>query len=216
MAFWLLANLLLPKRNRCFSVDRKRKVFLSKVAACKSCGFFYDSFLQMLIILKKIVAATTFFLLLHERFKSMKQLPQIETTLLPWIGKTAKMMRVFITENFKKHDFDLNIEQWILLKMLHDKDGQAQNDLALITERNKASLTRLINTMEKKNYVARIPDTEDKRVNKIFLTTNGRKVFEATFKLMSEVVEELQSDISIEEIITTIEVLKKLQKNIKI
>jgi len=170
----------------------------------------------MLIILNKLVAATTFFLLLHYRFKSMKQLPQIETTLLPWIGKTAKMMRVFMIENFKKHDFDLNIEQWVLLKRLHEEDGQVQNDLALITERNKASLTRLINTMEKKNYVARIPDIEDKRVNKIFLTANGRKIFEATFKIMHEAVEELQAGIGIEEILATIEVLKKLQKNIKI
>ena len=148
--------------------------------------------------------------------KSMKQLPQIETTLLPWIGKTAKMIRGFMTENFKKHDFDLNIEQWVLLKRLHEEDGQTQNDLALITERNKASLARLINTMEKKNYVARIPDVEDKRVNKIFLTTNGKKIFEATFEVMHEAVDELQAGITLEELTASIEVLKKLQKNIKI
>ncbi|MGB0930523.1 MAG: MarR family winged helix-turn-helix transcriptional regulator [Chitinophagales bacterium] len=146
----------------------------------------------------------------------MTKLPNIETTLLPWIGKTAKMLRVFMSEHFKKNDFDLTTEQWILLKRLHEKDGQVQNNLSLITERNKASLSRLISTMEKKNYVARIPDTEDKRVNKVFLTTNGRKVFAATFEAMHEAVEELQSGISLEEIVSVIEVLKKLQKNIKI
>lgn len=146
----------------------------------------------------------------------MKQLPNIDTSLLPWIGKTAKMLRVFMGEQFKKRDFDLNTEQWILLKMLYEKDGQVQNDLSLVTERNKASLSRLISTMEKKNYVARIPDTEDKRVNKIFLTTKGKKVFEATFDTIHESVEELQAGISLEEITTAIEVLKKLQQNIKI
>ncbi|MEZ4883474.1 MAG: MarR family transcriptional regulator [Chitinophagales bacterium] len=146
----------------------------------------------------------------------MSQLPNLETTLLPWIGKTAKMLRVFMADHFKKHNFDLTTEQWILLSRLHEKDGQAQNDLALITERNKASLTRLINTMEKKNYVARIPDVDDKRVNKIFLTTKGNKIFEATFETMKGAVEELEMGITVTEVLTVIEVMKKLQKNIKI
>lgn len=145
----------------------------------------------------------------------MNKLPNIDTTLLPWISKTAKMIRVFMREHFKKNNFNLTTEQWVLLKRLHHKDGQVQNDLSLITECNKSSLSRLISTMEKKNYVARIPDMEDKRVNRIFLTTKGKKIFEATFEAMHEAVDELQSDISIEEIVTVIEVLKKLQKTLK-
>ncbi len=88
-------------------------------------------------------------------------LPDIEKTILPWMGKTSKMMGIYFKEKLKQHHIDLTREQWILLKKLNDGDGQAQNDLAIITERNKASLTRLINTMERKNYVARIPDTKD-------------------------------------------------------
>ena len=40
-----------------------------------------------------------------------------------------------------------------------------QHDLAFLTDRDKTSLTRLLSTMEKKNLVARITSSEDKRVN---------------------------------------------------
>ena len=70
-------------------------------------------------------------------------LVELEDTMIPWIGRTGKMMGSFIAENFKKYHLNLTIEQWALLKRLYDKDGQMQNDLAVITQLNKASLIRL-------------------------------------------------------------------------
>jgi DNA-binding MarR family transcriptional regulator len=142
------------------------------------------------------------------------QLPDLEKTLTPWIGKTAKLMAIYITDKFKNHGIDLTKEQMLLLKCLYEENGQAQNSLAVITERDKASLTRLVSTMEKKNMVARIPDAEDKRINRIFLTREGRKVFEATLPVMVEITSGLQQGISEEEINAAIETLKKVQKNL--
>lgn len=79
------------------------------------------------------------------------QIPlDFEKSVAPWIGKTAKIMSIFLKEAFAKHAVDLTKEQFILLKVLHDRDGVIQKDLAFITERNKGSLARLINTMEKR------------------------------------------------------------------
>lgn len=141
-------------------------------------------------------------------------LPDIEKTILPWVGKTSKMMSICLKEKLRQHGINLTREQWILLKKLNDGDGQAQNDLAIITERNKASLTRLINTMERKNYVARIPDTKDKRINRIFLTKNGKNVLESTYPAMTELMLELQTGISEEEKAVVIRVMKKVMTNI--
>ena len=74
-------------------------------------------------------------------------------TLAPWIGKTFKMMNIFISDVFQQNNIKVTKEQWIALKVLHeDSDGIIQNDLAFITNRNKASLTRLVNVMEKMNW----------------------------------------------------------------
>lgn len=100
-----------------------------------------------------------------------------QETLGPWMGRTMKLMDIHFHDSFKKNNLKLSKEQWIILKVLTDEDGRVQNDLAFVTNRDKTSLTRLLSGMEKKNLVARIPSTLDKRVNHIFLTKNGRTVY---------------------------------------
>ncbi len=134
-------------------------------------------------------------------------------SMIPWIGRSAKMMGMFMTAKFKAHEQNLTTKQWILLRILHQKDGQRQNDLALVTDRNKASLARLIDTMEKKQLVTRVSFPEDKRVNQIFLTKHGREVFAESIPTMQQIATELEAGITPEEIQTVIEVLQKVMKN---
>lgn len=119
-------------------------------------------------------------------------------------------------EHFKAEGFDMTIEQFVLLKMLHEEDGQKQNNLAIITDRDKTSLTRLISTLEKKNLVKRIPSTEDRRVNKIFLTANGRTTFENATSILTKNMKKIHRGISKKDQATVIAVLQKIQQNISI
>ncbi|MTI31373.1 MarR family winged helix-turn-helix transcriptional regulator [Xanthovirga aplysinae] len=141
---------------------------------------------------------------------------KFDYTLTPWIGKTAKMISLYFSDKLQSRGIDLTKTQCILLKILHDKDGVPQNELAFITERDKTSLTRLVNTMEKKNLLERVPSEEDKRVNLVYLTEEGRKIFERALPVIKEIVEELQKGISEEEVNYAIGIIKKVQNNIKI
>lgn len=137
-------------------------------------------------------------------------------TLAPWIGKTFKMMNMFISDVFQKNNINVTKEQWIVLKVLNeDKDGIVQNELAFITERNKASLTRLINVMEKNNLVARIPSKEDSRKNFIYITKNGKQLFLKMKPIMLQRIESFQVGITEEEKETFIKVMTKIQNNIQ-
>jgi DNA-binding MarR family transcriptional regulator len=100
------------------------------------------------------------------------------------------------------------------MKILFHEGALPQQDLAFITERDKTSLTRLVNGMEKKNLVARIPSTEDKRVNLIHLTKNGERVLNETAPVLLSIVDEVQKGISKKDQKTVIEVMKKIQENI--
>ena len=150
---------------------------------------------------------------MHKEF----QIPlDFASSVAPWVGKTAKMMSIFLKDTFAKHAIDLTKEQFILLKVLHDQDGVIQKDLAFITERNKGSLARLITTMEKKNFVARITDKEDKRINRVHLTTHGRKIFLKIQPVVQTCIKQAQQGLTEEEIKTTISVLEKIQKNLSL
>lgn len=137
-----------------------------------------------------------------------------ENSLLPQLGKTAKIIGFYISDSFKEKGLDLSKEQWLLLKKLNDKDGQIQNDLAFITNRSKTSLTRLIHTMEKKGLVYRVASKKDKRINHIYQSELGKSYFLDSLPILKNLMDQLQREISNEDIQTTIKVLHCVQKNL--
>ncbi|MCF2876356.1 MULTISPECIES: MarR family winged helix-turn-helix transcriptional regulator [unclassified Tenacibaculum] len=138
----------------------------------------------------------------------------LEKTLAPWLGKTMKMIDNHIQDMFYERKINLTKIQWVLLKKLEEKNGVPQQELAFLTGRDKTSLTRLINTMEKKSLVARIPSKSDRRINHIHLTKKGEQLLKETIPIMEDFVTSLQENISKKEIRDTINVIKKVQENL--
>lgn len=139
---------------------------------------------------------------------------QFEKTLMPHIGRTAKYAGYYFIDTLLEHGIDLSKEQWLVLKKLHEKDGQVQNNLAFLTNRSKTSLTRLINTMEKKGYVNRKNCEEDKRINHVYLSQKGRKIYDRSLPLLRIIISSLEEGIKPKDLEITIKVLTKVQKNI--
>jgi DNA-binding MarR family transcriptional regulator len=137
----------------------------------------------------------------------------LKDLLIPHIGKTAKLMSFCIGDQFVAHQIKLSKEQWLLLKKLHEKNGQMQNDLAFITDRSKTSLTRLINTMEKKGLVYRIGCNDDKRINHVYYTDKGNKLYNEATPVFLEVMNQLAENLTDKQISDTIEVLQHIIKN---
>ncbi len=137
-------------------------------------------------------------------------------TLAPWIGRTEKLINIHISDVFLHNNIQVTKEQWIVLKILYeDKDNLIQNELAFITNRNKASLTRLINVMEKNKLVARIPSKKDSRKNLIQITETGKILFLKMKPLMLNTLEMLQNGITEDEKEVFINVMTKIQSNLK-
>lgn len=136
-----------------------------------------------------------------------------EKSIGPWLGKTSKIVDYYLQEAFQKHGLDLSKEQMIVLKKLHDKDGLNQNELAFLTFRDKSSLARLLSKMEKKNFITRRQNKEDKRINQVFITEEGRRIFQHTRPVIKRMLETMEENISKEEKRQIIQILKKVQFN---
>ncbi len=139
---------------------------------------------------------------------------ELKKSLGPWLGKTSKMIGCLINEVLLKNNIVLTREQWVVLIKLHQQGGLAQNELAFITERDKTSLTRLINTMERKGLVIRKTSKHDKRVKLVYLTEHGKSEYKNALPIMQNIIQNLQKDLSQKEIENTIQTLQKLQKNL--
>jgi len=137
----------------------------------------------------------------------------LKNTLIPCLGKTAKLMSFSIGDHLMAHKIALTKEQWLLLKMLHEKNGQMQNDLAFITDRSKTSLTRLIHTMEKKGLVYRVGCEEDKRINHVYYTEKGSALYKRAEPVFLDVIDRLSENLTENQIRVTIDTLEKIIAN---
>lgn len=145
--------------------------------------------------------------------KKVKTHIDFENSIGPWLGKTGKLVDYFFQESFNSKNIDLTKEQMIVLKRLHDQDGLNQHDLAFLTLRNKSSLTRLLIKMEKKNYIFRKQNKEDKRIKNVFITKTGEEIFNKTKPVIQDLINTMEKNISPEEKQQIINIFKKIQTN---
>jgi DNA-binding MarR family transcriptional regulator len=140
---------------------------------------------------------------------------ELSNTLIPCLGRTAKLMTIYMQQKFMRFNVDLTPKQWIVLRHLIEEDGLEQKHLAMITERDKTSLTRLISTLEKKGLVRREVSVTDKRVNHLFITTSGKEAYTATLPLIAQSIQELQNGIDKEDLDLAIATIGKVRDNIR-
>ncbi|MFT5762170.1 MAG: DNA-binding MarR family transcriptional regulator [Polaribacter sp.] len=145
--------------------------------------------------------------------KSKETEIDFENSIGPWIGRTIKMIDYYLDESIKSEKLDVTKEQIIILKNLFFNDGINQNELACLTFRDKSSLTRLLVKMEKKNYIQRKTSKEDKRINKVFITSLGNEMFVKTRPIIKKIMDTMETNISKKEQQVMISLLKKIQTN---
>ncbi len=110
----------------------------------------------------------------------------LEESLGYAMGRATRTLGVLVSHNFAKAGFDVTCEQWSVLVHLGKKNGQSQQQLAEFTCKDKTTITRLIDNMEKHNLVVRVPDKSDKRQKLIYLTKKGRDLQEKLTKVIQK------------------------------
>jgi DNA-binding MarR family transcriptional regulator len=103
-------------------------------------------------------------------------------------GRTHSVFNRALLTNFKKNGISLTKEQWTILGVLWQEDGCSQQTLADRTYKDKPGITRLIDNLEKENLVERHPDAKDRRLNLIFLTTQGRTIEKEVMSIVNQTI----------------------------
>lgn len=130
------------------------------------------------------------------------------------IARTFRTMGNRMNRNFREAGLDISLEQWTVLVRLWEKDGQNQQDLADKCYKDKTSITRLIDGLEKRGYVKRVPDKSDKRYNLIYLTKTGITIRAELEAVAFKTLQEAQGDISTANWELTKEVMRHMYDNL--
>lgn len=109
----------------------------------------------------------------------------------------------------------MTIEQWSVLYHLWKEDGISQQDLCKATFRDKPSMTRLVDNLERADLVKRVASKTDRRINLIYLTDKSKSIQDACYGFASETVDEALSGVSATDIEVCRVVLKRVYENLK-
>ena len=131
------------------------------------------------------------------------------------MGKGLRMMRSLMDRKFKEKEMDITMDQYVVLVHLWRKDGLKQQELANYCGKDKTTLTRGLNLLERQNWVLRIQDQLDKRIKRIFLTNKGKELEKVILDNMEEVMTEITKGINPEKMEICKEVLQQMHNNME-
>lgn len=128
------------------------------------------------------------------------------------VAATAVQRR--LQRHFREAGLEITVEQWSVLYHLWKEDSLSQQELCNKTHRDKPSITRLVDNLEKQGLVERKASEGDRRVNRICLTNSARKLQDTTIDLANKTMAEALEDVSKEEIETVKKVFQKVYDNL--
>jgi DNA-binding MarR family transcriptional regulator len=130
-------------------------------------------------------------------------------------GKASTAIARRLQKNFKQAGVDITVEQWSVLYHLWKNDGMSQQDLCDATFRDKPSITRLVDNLEKLKLVKRVASKTDRRINQVFLTEQGKTLDEQTMQLANTTLNEALMGVSQDKVEIAKEVLQVVYDNLK-
>ena len=130
-------------------------------------------------------------------------------------GKASTALARRLQKNFKQAGLEITIEQWSVLYHLWKEDSLSQQELCNRTFRDKPSITRLVDNLEKLKLVKRVPSKQDRRINIIRLTEAALELEASTMETATQTLNEALEGVSNEDIESAKQVLQKVYDNLK-
>lgn len=130
--------------------------------------------------------------------------------------ENAEVLSNHVRQYFHKQVADINIdityEMVKVLILLSENKYMNQQQIANLTFKNKASLTSLLNNMEKRKLVLRNKDNADRRNKIITITPKGRDLYQKVKPVLDEMFILLNKEVTSEEISLMNNVIRKMSK----
>lgn len=113
------------------------------------------------------------------------------------LSDVARLIRTVFDRRVR--DIGLTRAQWLVLTRLYRRPGASQTELADMLEIDRASAGRMIDRMQKNGWVERRADSEDRRINRLYLTTDARRAHKDMWAIAEATVDDALAPLSVAE-----------------
>jgi len=91
------------------------------------------------------------------------------------LDRTARKVKQYAQRRFNAENYDITVDQWIIIKHLKQNNDLNQSQLAEITGKDHPTLTRIIDLLCKKGLTERRVRPTDRRCFTVHLTEQGEQ-----------------------------------------
>ncbi len=114
------------------------------------------------------------------------------------------------TINKKLSPYGIAIEQRATLEMIKFEENVNQTTISNLLSKDKTTISRSLNSLEKKGLITKTETVDDKRNKKVALSQKGESILEETIPHVSHFRESLSSKLTDEEIKMFFKIMDKL------
>ena len=125
----------------------------------------------------------------------------------------SRIKKCFI-DRLQQNGINVTPEQYLVLDILWEKQSLSQQNIADLIQKDKNSVTKIIDSLEKKNLVNRVVDQKDRRINKIELTKEGLALEKITTEVAINFMNDTVKDIDNQDLDKFVEVMRRLKDNL--
>jgi MarR family transcriptional regulator, transcriptional regulator for hemolysin len=137
----------------------------------------------------------------------------LENVVLFVIDQTSKIAKQHSQRAFDRAGIDLTVDQWVLLKVINEKEFLSQNELAKESHRDPASITRTLDLLQKKGLIIREAIADNRRQYDVKLTEAGRLFVAQHMPLISELRSNSMAGFTDSEVQQLLSMLRRIQQN---
>ena len=125
-------------------------------------------------------------------------------------------MKQYIAAMLKYSNVDLTPEQFLLIDLLWNRGPLSQYELAILLQKDKNSVTKLVDALERKEYVVREQNPDDRRSNTVILTDKAEILKDDAKSKGIFILERMLQGISEDELKLFLDTLGKLSSNMTV
>ncbi|AZA55170.1 MarR family winged helix-turn-helix transcriptional regulator [Chryseobacterium sp. G0201] len=131
------------------------------------------------------------------------------------MGEMKNRLRQKIQAKINEYDSDLSFELIEIMGLLSRNDGINQQEIGNKVSKDKSSITYLINSLVKREFVQRIENKNDRRNKQIYLTDKGKQIVQTVYPWALELYEKAAGDFNENEIKNALLLVKKMTTNLE-
>jgi len=128
------------------------------------------------------------------------------------IHDVARLMRTAHDRRMKP--LGLTRSQWWVLNHLYFHQGISQTNLAKLLDIERATLGRLLDRLESKNWIGRRPDADDRRINRIYLSDEAGPTMQTMRVAAKQTLEEALSSLTPKEQTNMFSMLQRMKADL--